>query len=204
MGLLSGGLSFRRYQVLGTPPEGFRDLYTESILKHVFRENDRARSKEDNIGWVAVTDPGDTDLFLNKFLYNNFLTLTMRVDRKRVPGKYLKIQSDKKVREAMAARGLERMGAVGRREIKEAVEEELLARALPAVAVFDMAWDMVKNEVWFFGTADVMNDHFRALFKDTFQLELQRIRLSGWLNAVMSPDEVATLADPLGPESFRS
>jgi recombination associated protein RdgC len=203
MGLLAGAMSFRRYRVLGALPDGFRDLYIESIGRFAFRENDRARSKEDNIGWVAITDAADIDLFLNKFLYNNFLVLSMRIDKKRVPGKYLKIQVDRKVRETMEARGLQRVGAAHKRELKEAVEEDLLARALPVVAVFDMAWDIHRNEVWFFGTSDLVNDHFRALFKDTFGLEIMRIQLSDWIMPPFSREELASLAEGLAPASFR-
>lgn len=195
MGLLSGALSFRRYRVLGELPADFRETFTEAIVKNALRENDRARSKEDNVGWVAITDAADIDLFLNKFLYNNFLVLSMRVDRKRVPAKYLKIQVDRRVRDTMAAKGLERIGAAHRRELKEAVEEDLLGRALPVVAVFDMAWDIHKNEVWFFGTSDAINDIFRFLFKETFKLELQRVQLSDWLQPVIPPEELTALAE---------
>jgi len=204
MGLLTGALSFRRYRVVGDLPPDFRDRFLDAIAAHTLRENDRARSKEENLGWAAITDPGDMDLFLNKFLYNNFLVLSMRVDKKRVPGKYLKIQVDRRVRDSMKAKGLERIGAAHRRELKEAVEEELLGRALPVVAVYDMAWDILKGEVWFFATSDPVHDLFRGLFLETFKLEIARIQLSDWLIPAVSREELSAAVDPLSPERWRA
>lgn len=203
MGLLAGSLSFRRYQVLGELPPNFRDLYLDSIARHVLRENDRARTKDDNIGWVSILDPSDIDLHLNKFLYNQFLVLTLRVDRKRVPARYLKIMVDRKAKETMTQLGLERLGTQRRKEIKESMEEDLLARALPVVATFDLAWDIQKMELWFFATSDAICDLMRGLFKDTFGLELQRNKPSDWLQPAFSRDELAQLAEALGAEVWR-
>lgn len=203
MGLMAGALSFRRYKVMGELPDGFRDLYIESIGRYVLRENDKARTKDDNLGWVSILDPADIDLHLNKFLYNQFLVLALRVDRKRVPARYLKIMVDRKVREVMKAAGLERMGAQRRKEIKEAVEEELLGRALPVVATFDMMWDIDKMEVWFFATSDAICDLFRGLFKDTFGLELHRLKPADWMMPPFTREELEALVGAMAPAVFR-
>lgn len=201
MGLLAGSLSFRRYQVLGELPASFRDLYLESISRLAFRENDKARTKDDLVGWVSVEDPADIDLHLNKFLLGSQLVLSMRVDKKRVPARFLKIMVDRKCREIMKAQGLERLGNVRKREIKEAVEEELLGRALPVVATFDMLWDIEKMELLFFAASDPVNDLFRGLFKDTFGLELHRLRPGDGLLTRFSREELAARVELIGPEA---
>lgn len=203
MGLLAGGLSFRRYKVLGELPEGFRDAFLESLARNVLRENDRARTKDDNVGWVAILDPADIDLHLNKFLFSQFLVLAMRVDRKRVPARYLKIMVDRKVKEVMKATGLERIGTQRRKEIKESVEEELLGRALPVVATFDMMWDIDKMEVWFFATSDAICDLFRGLFKDTFGLELHRLKPSDYMMPPFTREELEVKVSAMSAAVFR-
>lgn len=200
MGLLAGALSFRRFKVKGELPEKFRDGFLENIARFALRENDRARTKDDNCGWVSITDPADTDLHLNKFLFSQYLVLTFRVDRKRVPARYLTIQLDKKVREVMALEKLQRVGPNRKKELKAALEEELLGRALPVVATFDMAWDIETMELWLFTTSDAICDLFRGLFKDTFGLELERIRPSHWLSPLFPRDELAGLVQGLEPE----
>lgn len=177
MGLLSGSLSFRRYRVIGKE----KDNFLEAVMTRRFHENLTARSSEDNAGWVNLVDPDDTDFNLMKIQYNHYIVLTMRVDKKRVPAKLLSILHKRRCKEVMTQKGLERLSASHRKDIKEALEEELLSQALPTVAVHDMCWDLNAGELRFFSTSDSVNELFRALFKETFQLDLAPINLDHWL-----------------------
>lgn len=201
MGLLTGNLSFRRFKVIGEVPGDFRDRFVEDVRRRAFRENLDARTADDNIGWVNIADPDDADFDLNKVVYNQYLVLGLRVDRKRVPARLLTILARRRQAEVREAKGIERLSANHRREIKEAVEEDMLQRALPTVQVHDMAWDLDAGEVRFFSTSDAVADLFRVYFKDTFGLDLARLRLSHMVeDRGMSREEIAKQAWALRPD----
>lgn len=203
MGLLTGSSSFRRYRVRGELPPDFRDRFVEAVQHRAFKENLDARSGEDNVGWVNLVDDDDTTFTLNKILFNNYLTLGLRVDKKRVPARLLKILAERRCREIREAKGVERMSASHKRDVKEALEEDLLGRALPAVAVYDMAWDINAAELRFYATGDAINDLFRTFFKDTFALDLVRLKLCHWLEPRgLALDQQADVVSRLRPELF--
>ena len=183
MGFLSGNLSFRRFKVVGALPSGFRESFVEAVQRRAFRENLDARTADDNIGWVNLLDPDDAEFDLNKILYDHYVVLSLRVDRKRVPARLLSILHKRRCEEVKAEKGMERLSANHKREIKEAVEEDLLQRALPAVQVHDMCWDINSGEARLFATSDTVADVFRIFFKDTFSMELAHVRPSHWLDA---------------------
>ena len=190
MGLLTGNLSFRPYRVVEDLPPDFRTTFLEAIHRKSFRENLESRSAEENVGWVNIADPDDTHLDLNKVLHDHYLVLALRIDKKRVPAKLLAILARRRMEEVREAKGLERLTASHKREIKEAVLEDLLGRALPSVAVYDMAWDINTGRVRIFATSDTLCDLFRVFFEDTFKLHLLRTRPSTWLERAGLPDDV--------------
>jgi hypothetical protein len=181
MGLLNGGLSFRRYRVHQPLPEDFRDLFLENIQRLAFQENLKHRSKEPLMGWVNVANPDDTAFDLNKLLFDRYLVLGLRVDKKSVNGKLFQILLERQYRAVMAEKGVERLGKNHKEEIKEALEEELLGQTLPSVATYDLAWDIHTGEVLVFATSDALQETFQGLFHDTFGARLYPDRMVDWL-----------------------
>lgn len=194
MGLLAGGLSFRRYRVVQPLPDGFRDQYLASIQHYAHQENLKHRSKEPVMGWVSVRDPADTEFDLNKVLYDHYFVLGLRIDKKTLPAKLFAILLERKYREIKQERGVERLGKNHKLEIKEALEEELLGQNLPTVNIYDVAWDIGSGEVLFFGTSEALNDYVRGFFHDTFQMRLYPDRMVDWLARRMSWEEIETRA----------
>ncbi len=182
MGLLTGGLNFRRFRIHQPLPEGFREHFLESIPKHAFEEDLGHRSKEPLIGWVNVFNAGDTRFDLNTFLFDHYLVLSMRMDKKAVNGRLFQILLQRRLDEIRAERGIERIGKKHKEEIKEALEEELLGRALPSVATHDLAWDVTTGEVLAFATSDTVADLLQGLFHDTFGVRMYPERMVDWLS----------------------
>lgn len=198
MGLLKGNLSFLSFKVAGELPPNFRGVFEERIRFRAFKERLDARTGDENIGWVNIIDPDDIDLNLNAFLYGNYLVLGLRIDKKTVNAALLRIMTQRQVKETMEAKGAERLSASHKRDIKEAVHEELLQRALPSVRVFDMAWDIDTGEVRLFTTSQGVADIFRIFFRDTFELELEYLKLAHWLHrGGLTPKEIETGVDSL-------
>ena len=193
MGLLTGGLSFRRFKIYTPLPEGFRDLFLENITRYAFQENLQHRSKEPLFGWTSIVNPDDIHFDLNKVLYDRYLVLGLRVDKKAINGKLFQILLERRAQAVMAERGLERLGKKHKEEIKEALEEELLGQTLPSVNTYDLAWDIHTGEVLVFATSDTVIEVFQGLFQDTFGARLYAERLVDWLAPQYFPwDELQT------------
>lgn len=199
MGLLTGGLSFRRFRTIQDPPEGFRDTFLEAVKRDAHQENLKHRSKDPVFGWVSVLDPADTDFELNKMLWDPYLVVSLRVDKKAVPAKLFSILLDRRQKEVKEERGLERLGKNHKDEIKEALEEELLSQALPSVAVYDVAWHLNRAEVLLFATSDSVVEYAQGLFHDTFQQRLYPERLVDWLARTMPWEEIEERAQSYLP-----
>lgn len=195
MGLITGGLSFRRFRVIQPLPEGFRDLFLENVQRFVFQENLQHRSKEPLFGWTSVFNPDDTSFDLNKLLFDRYLVLGLRMDKKAVNGKLMQILLERRYESVKAERGLERLGKKHKEEIKEALEEELLGQTLPSVNTYDLAWDIHTGEVLIFATSDATVEIFQGLFHDTFGARLYPDRMVDWLAARFSWEEIEARTD---------
>ena len=132
-------------------------------------------------GWVKLFDADDTDFDLNSFLYDHYLLLSLRTDKKVVNGKLFNILLRRRLRQVAEERGLQKLGKQQQEDIKEAMEEELLGRALPTVNTYDMAWDIDSGEVLVFATSEAVLDYFRGLVRDSFGAPLRSERLADWL-----------------------
>lgn len=195
MGLITGGLTFRRYRVYQPLASDFRDTFLEGVTRHAHQENLKSRTKDPNIGWVNIFDAGDTYFDLNKILYDRYLVLGLRVDKKAVNGKLFNILLERQYQQVMEERKVERLAKNHKEEIKEALEEELLSQTLPSVNVFDLAWDIHSGQVFFFGTSDLVNEFVQGFFHDSFNHRLYPERTVDWLvSAGLSWEEIETRA----------
>ena len=61
MGLLSGAMSVRRFQVEGKPPEDFRITYSKLFMENAFRGSNSSFSEEETYGWTTIHNLLDTD-----------------------------------------------------------------------------------------------------------------------------------------------
>src|SRR3990167_4069538 len=119
MSLLKGTQTFRRFRLTQPIPDDYR----ERLAKYTHRPMPDSRSKQPIGGGVAIDDETAGPILPN---YGQALAMAVRVDRKRVPSRALKRAVDARCLEIRRERGLERLGKNHRREIAEAVEEELL------------------------------------------------------------------------------
>jgi DNA recombination-dependent growth factor C len=173
MGVLAGALTGRRFRVTGTLPEGWQTFFQAQLNERAFREPSSASGKEENEGWVRVQNLLDTDFDdTNQWLFQNYAVFALRVDVKTLPARLLAAHVDKRCRAWAAERGVGRAPATVRQEIKEALETEWLARALPRVAVTEIAWNVVSGTAIVGATSDKVIDRIRKRFSATFRMDL--------------------------------
>lgn len=173
MSLFKGALTARRYRVTGVVPEDFRTTFPEALQAHAFHQPMGLQRSEELEGWVLVQNLLDTDFSNhNKWLYNQYLVAALRVDKKTLPAKLFRAMLDKKIAAWCEENRRERAPASVRTELKELLEDELYARTLPRVSVFEFCWNVVEGWVMFTNTSDGPNDRFRKRFRNTFGLGL--------------------------------
>lgn len=161
MGLLSGTLRIRRYQPQCHAPD---DL-AEVVQKYAFGGFQEGDEREEVAGWVSAGDPyaAPTDIRVG-----NRIALGLRVDRKRIPGRFLR-ESCRATEEVWKLRGgREVLTRAERDEIKTIVRKQLLERAIPSMGVAEMVWDLERGVVLFTNTSEKQNELFRHLFQVTF------------------------------------
>lgn len=190
MGLLSGSPNGCRFRVSTELPSGFRDLFLEQVREHAFVEDDDASTAEARLGWVDLFDPSRARFELNDLLYDQHVALSLRADTKKIQGAYWQIAKSRRIAEVCAERGLEKLSKADAGDVEDALEAELLRRALPTVATTDVVWDLDKGVVWVFATSEGPLEQVRQMCKETFGVSLAPERTFDRLADKLSADEV--------------
>lgn len=202
MGVLSGGVRFRRYQVLGEVPKGFQGEFEEAIARHAFQDFGRDDPREQAAGWVPVDDWFDGALPVDRWLVHNTVALTLRVDTKRIPARFLRQECRKTQAEWRLKAGRDDLTRAEREEIETLVRRRLLERVIPSCQGIDLAWDLDRREVLFWSTGERVNEAFRALFERTFRFKVRP--LYPYVLALRAlADETGAVADRVVPAAFR-
>ena len=171
MGFLKGRLTVRRYRVIDPLPDGFRDAFEAGLTEHAFQDHGSASRGEESVGWVCPDNLLDTDFDLrDRWLFDHYVMVGMRVDKKVLPAKLFRAMIDKRLRDWCQENGRAHAPASVRTDVRSAIESELLARTLPRVQMVPMCWNLAEGWLLFHSTADGMNDKFRTLFRRTFGL----------------------------------
>jgi recombination associated protein RdgC len=203
MGLITGSGSFTRYFAEGTLPENFLESLSEQIARHSFRNLDEKSISERSVGWVNVMDMFDNRFAGLEFLKEPYVTMSLRVDEKKIPSTALKqycLEAEEKIKEA---EDLEYLPKNRRVDIKDGVRLRLLKRAIPVSRTYDMIWNYNTDLVIFGCTTNKLCDEFMEFFLQTFSIHLRTI--CPYTLACGFPDKEGTspdVVDGLSPSNF--
>jgi DNA recombination-dependent growth factor C len=183
MGILSGPMTVRRFRVVGTVPEGFRDTWKESLADNAFRQPPVETGKEEIEGWVNVQNLLDTDFAdLNRWLFGEYAVLALRIDKKTLPAKLFQATLQKRCEKWCEESGVQRCPNAVKAKLKEDLEDEWLKRTLPRVAVVEACWNTVQGWLILHNMSDKVVDRFRKRFQRTFDLQLVPWSPLDWLD----------------------
>jgi len=173
MGIVTGAMTVARFRVEGELVDGWREIYRERLQEHAFKEPPTEMGHEEVEGWVEVHNLLDATFEdYNRWLYNDVAVFALRIDKKRLPAKLFKATLQKKCEAWAEERGLERVPAAVRSELKDELEQAWLKRTLPAVSVTEAAWNLTGRYCILHSLSEGRADRFRTRFYRTFGLTL--------------------------------
>jgi hypothetical protein len=168
VGVLSAITSVVR--LVAAPPARIqRDALAAAVSRRAFREPELdGGERAETSGWVGIHDPLVTELGAADLFVQHYLVVGFRWDRRVVPPKPLWLERRRLEAERKAERGVERLSAPERKEIKEEVARRLMTRALPVPRLFDCIWNLDTGHVLFTGKARAAREAFGECFRHTF------------------------------------
>lgn len=168
MGFLSASTSVVRF-VAVAPARLEREAIAKAVSKRAFRESDpEIGDPRQAWGWVTIHDPLLTTFTPADLFFHHYLVLGFRYDKRLVPPKLLFLERRRLENERKATRGVNKLGAAERREIKDEIAERLIARALPTPRLFDVVWNVESGRIYFSGKLRAARDAFADCFRETF------------------------------------
>jgi hypothetical protein len=171
MGLLSNTVSICQFRVVGDLPAGDLGAWAGEKLAAKGFQSIEHNAEELSVGWVQLDDTRESG-FANPagFCRDHWLTFTLRRDQRKVPPALLKAWMQQAERQFLSQHpGLQRVPKAKREELKEAVFGALLAKTLPAPAVWDAVWDTRSGILTLASLSAKVVDQFETLFKQTFE-----------------------------------
>lgn len=172
MGILSGGLSVKRFLVLGpTPDEADLNKGLEQDQYRTFQDG----LEEERSGWCdwrnLLICPPDADWVSQE----RFAVFGLRIDTRKVPAALLKAHVDLRLQSLQKEKDLAFIGKEARISIADEVKVELLRKVLPNPKVVEVAWDLKKGLLLTTATGSKAQGALMSLFIKSFGCELQAL-----------------------------
>ena len=173
MGFISGSASFVRFSVEGDLPENVWDFIAERVAAFSFQDIDETYD-EFSIGWVSVINMFDADFAYASYANGDYVTLTLRTDERKVSPAILKKFCAKEEERIKKERQIPKIGKAMKTEIKERMRTELMRKAVPVPAVYDLCWNLAESTLLFFSTNKKAQAQLEDFFKETFGLTIMQ------------------------------
>jgi DNA recombination-dependent growth factor C len=188
MPILRGALTFARFRVRSTQerPKDVKRWLSKGLRARAFEPIERGSEEDRSAGFVELENEDSTELSPSSFLFGEYVLVSYRVDRLRVPASALKAELEAWTREFTKDKGRPPRKPE-RAEQRETVMKRLRSRALPVRRTHDVSWSLKTDclEIWALpkGLVDEIVDCLSA----TFDLELTPIRPSTLMEGDLTP-----------------
>jgi DNA recombination-dependent growth factor C len=167
MSFLKGTASFVRFSVEGELPENSLDFIANRVIAYSFKDIDETYD-EYSIGWVSVLNMFDTQFAFASYVAGDFITLTLRIDERKVSPAILKKFVQKEEERVRLERQLPRLGRSVKVEIKERIRTELMRKAIPIPSTFELCWNLSNSTLLFFSTNKKIHSVLEDYIKESF------------------------------------
>ena len=172
LGALRGSLTFSRFYVVGDLADDLPGWSMKRIRANVCQPLVPEEDAPEHFGWANAEDPFDTELDHEKVFFNEYIVLSLRVDRWVVPGPLLKAHLREAEEKALEKKGVEKLGKKAKADLKIMVVKKLRKQLVPVTRSVDLVWNLGTNVALFFSHAKKQHELVQALFEKTFKAHL--------------------------------
>lgn len=200
MSFLKGTASFVRFSVEGQLPENSLDFIAKRVMAFSFKDIDETYD-EYSIGWVSVLNMFDTQFAYASYVAGDYITLTLRIDERKVSPAILKKFQQKEEEKVRLERKVPKLSRSVRVQIKERIKTELMRKAIPIPATFELCWNLSNSTLLFFSTNKKVHSVVEDFFKESFGL-LIRQQIPYVVAEHLVDEELLSRLSSLSPEIF--
>jgi len=200
MGLLKGSASFVRFTIEGDLPENPLDYIADRVVSFSFKDIDDSYD-EYSIGWVSILNMFDSEFQFASYVAGDYITLTLRIDERKVSPAILKKFTQKEEERIKAERQIPKLSRTVKVEIKERVRVELMRKAIPVPSTFELCWNLSESTLLFFSTNTKIHAVLEDFFKESFGL-LIRQQIPYTIAEYLLDEENHSLLGNLTPQIF--
>jgi len=173
MGFVKGSASFVRFGVVGELPVSPLEFIADRVAAFSFKDIDETFD-EYSIGWVSVLNMFDAKFQYASHVCGDYVTLSLRVDERKVSPAILKKVVQKEEERIKKERQIPKIGRSLKVEIRERVHTELLRKSVPIPAIYDLCWNLSDSTLIFFTTNKKAHAVLEDLFKESFGLFIRQ------------------------------
>jgi len=200
MALIKGSGSFVRFSVDGELPDNPLDYIAERIKAYSFQDIDETYD-EYSIGWVSIHNMFDSDFAYASYIAGDNITLTLRVDERKVSPAILKKIVQKEEERTRLEKQLPKLSRSMKVQIKETVRTELMRKAIPIPAIYDLYWNLSDSILVFFTTNKKAHAILEDFFRETFGLLIRQQIPYTTAEHLLQEDQLSLL-EKMTPEIF--
>ncbi len=171
MGIINNTVSISQFRVVGDKPTVDFFTWVDKCLDSRGFRSIEHNSDEISMGWVRLDNTQDSEFgAAYTCRKDHYLAFVLRRDQRRLSTTLLRYAREEAEADFMEANPhLQQIPKQKRQEIREVVRNDLLSRALPSPATFDVVWDTKRDMVTFTSLGTKMIDLFVEQFKKTFE-----------------------------------
>lgn len=172
LGAHRGNLTYARFFVIGDVPDDLPGFAVKRVRANAQVPLDPDEDVSERHGWASADDPFDTDLDHGKLFFNEYMVVSLRLDRWIIPGPLFKAHFREAEQKILEKKSLEKLGRKAKLELKALVTKKLRHRLVPVTKSFDLVWNRKTNMALFFSHAGRPQELVQELFEKTFKLQL--------------------------------
>lgn len=172
MGVLRGSLTYSRFFVAGDVPDDLSSAFLKRIRANTFRDLSPEEDEASRHGWASIQDPMDVDLDHEKVFWNEYLSLSLRIDTWVVPKPLLTAHLRTAEAALLEKKGLPSIGRKAKADLKLQVLRKLRRQLVPATKSIDLVWSTRTHVARFFSQSPRIHLLVQELFEKTFGLRL--------------------------------
>ncbi len=200
MSFLKGSASFVRFSVEGELPENGLDFIADRVVSFSFQDIDDTYD-EYSIGWVSVLNMFDSQFDYASYVAGDYITLTLRIDERKVSPAILKKFVAKEEERVRLEKQLPKLSRSVKVQIKERVRTELVRKAIPIPAIYELCWSLSTNTLLFFSTNKKAQAILEDYFKESFGLLIRQQIPYTTAEHLINEDDLAVL-ERISPDIF--